>query len=348
MIMREKNPENLEFPFPELDSFVTPNERFFVRNHFEAPELKMETWKLRVEGTVNTPIELTFGDLIAISSRKLTAMLECSGNGRVFLQPKAKGLQWEQGGVSNAEWVGVPLAAVLDRAGIGAGAVEVILEGADCGEVTEDPRSPGPIHFARSLPLSKAIQPDVILAYEMNGEPLSQSHGFPLRAIVPGWYGMCSIKWLTRIVVTDEPFNGYYQSIEYSYFREVAGIPTLTAATEMEVKSQIARPTYREIVPKSSSYRIHGAAWSGEGQVVRVEVSADAGETWADATLMGESHTYTWRLWEYEWLTPTQPGPCILMARATDDRGRVQPVARDKARRSYMISHVVPLEVEVR
>lgn len=348
MIMRERDPENLEFPFSELDSFIIPNERFFIRNHFATPEIHLDTWKLRIEGTVHSPLEITFDDLKDLPPRKLTAMLECSGNGRVFLHPKAKGLQWEQGGVSNAEWVGVSLANVLERVGIQAAAVEVILEGADRGEVTEDPRSPGPIHFARSLPLSKALQSDVILAYEMNGEPLSRSHGYPLRAIVPGWYGMCSIKWLTRIVVTDEPFNGYYQSIEYSYFREKMGIPTLTAATEIEVKSQIARPTFREVVPKSSNYRIHGAAWSGEGQVVRVEVSADAGETWADATLNGESRSYTWRLWNYQWQVPSNPGSCILMARATDDQGRVQAMDRDKARRSYMISHVVPLEVEVR
>lgn len=346
--MREREPENLEFPFSELDSFVTPNDRFFIRNHFNAPMINSESWKLRIEGAVDTPLELTFEELKAMPSRKLPAMLECSGNGRVFLQPKAKGLQWDLGGVSNAEWVGVPLAAVLERAGIQNSAIEIILEGGDCGEVTEDPRSPGPIHFARSLPLSKALQPNVILAYAMNDEPLSRSHGFPLRAIVPGWYGMCSIKWLTRIVATNEPFNGYYQSIEYSYFRQNAGIPTLRAITEMEVKSQIARPTFREIIPKDSAYRIHGAAWSGEGQVVRVEVSTDGGETWADTTLTGEPRPYTWRLWEYQWQTPSQAGPHILMARATDDQGRVQPMHRDKNRRSYMISHVVPLEVEVR
>jgi len=349
LIVRDRDPENLEFPFSTLNSFVTSNEQFFVRSHFPVPKLDATTWRLRVEGAVKHSCELTLDELRQMPSRTVTMTLECAGNSRIFLSPKVSGLQWELGAVSNAEWTGVPLAAILNRAGIKAGSVEVILEGADSGEIKKEPVSPGKIHFARSLPLAKALMPEVILAHSMNGEPLSASHGFPVRAIVPGWYGMASVKWLTRIVVTDETFRGYFQTADYTFWEKRDELPIqLLPVTEVEVKAQIARPVLHEKLPAESVYRIHGAAWTSDCEVTKVEVSTDGGVTWREAKLLGQSAPYAWRLWEHHWRTPSEPGAYVVMARATDARGNVQPMQRDSHRGSYIISHVQPIEVEVR
>ena len=347
LIVREQEPQNLEFPFPTLDSLLTPNTRFYVRNHFVAPKLEARDWRLKVEGAVERPLELTYDDLLKMASRTQTALLECAGNGRVFLTPKASGVAWELGAASNAEWAGVPLAALLDRAGVRGSAVEVILEGADAGEIKDEPKSPGKISFARSLPLDKARKPEVLLAHKMNGDDLPAAHGFPVRAVVPGWYGMASVKWLTRVVVTDRPFQGYFQSLSYTSFERVNGLPSMVPVTELEVKAEVARPAHGEVVPSGADYRVHGAAWTGESEVAKVEVSTDGGKTWAEARLLGEATPFTWRLWEYAW-RPTEKGGATVMARATDKKGRTQPEKRDPDRRAYRISHVLPVEVEVR
>jgi DMSO/TMAO reductase YedYZ molybdopterin-dependent catalytic subunit len=349
LIVRDREPENLEFPFSALSSVVTANEQFFVRNHFSMPRLEQKDWRLRIEGRVKHPCELSYDELLSMPSRTVMMTLECAGNSRIFLSPKVSGLQWELGAVGNAEWTGVPLAAVLKRAGVKPGAIEVVLEGADSGEIKKEPQSPGKIQFARSLPLAKALMPEVILAHSMNGQPLSRSHGFPVRAIVPGWYGMASVKWLTRIVVTDQMFHGYFQTSDYTFWEQRDELPIqLLPVTEVEVKAQIARPVLHEVVRANSVYRMHGAAWTGESEVTRVEVSTDGGSAWEQAQLLGAPTPYAWRLWEHYWRTPPQPGICTVMARATDARGNVQPMQRDSHRGSYIISHIQPIEVEVR
>jgi DMSO/TMAO reductase YedYZ molybdopterin-dependent catalytic subunit len=347
LIVRQKEPENLEFPFATLNSFITPNELFYVRCHFSVPRLQRDVWRLRVTGAVKRPLELIFAQLLDFPTCTLTATLECAGNGRSQLVPKTKGVQWDLGAVSTAKWTGVTLATVLERAGLREGAADVILEGADQGEPGNEPKPPGSIHFCRSLPVAKAISPSVLLAHQMNGEPLAAAHGFPLRAVVGGWYGMASVKWLRRILVTDRPFLGYDQSIDYAIWQRRDGIPSLTPITEVEVKASIARPTRGEIVPANADYRVHGAAWAGESEVAKVDVSTDGGQTWQAARLRGDAVPLSWRLWEYTWKTPAS-GKHILMARATDQRGRVQAMKRDPDRRNYMISHVQRTEVEAR
>jgi DMSO/TMAO reductase YedYZ molybdopterin-dependent catalytic subunit len=350
VIVRQYEPENLEFPLATLDSFLIPNNRLFVRSHFALPNIDVKTWRLRVEGAVERPLELSYEDVLKMEARTAPVLLECAGNCRIFLVPKASGLLWELGAVGTAEWTGVPLGAILDRAGVRGGAVEVILEGADAGEVREPPtayQSPGRIAYARSLPLAKARQ-DVLLAHRMNGAELPAAHGFPLRAVVPGWYGMASIKWLSKIIVTDRPFQGYYQTLEYAYFERRHGLPTLTPITELQVKALIARPALNEIVPMNQNYRIHGAAWSGASEVARVEVSTDGGKTWALARLLDRAVANAWRLWEYTWQTPARAGRHVLKARATDKQGRTQPERHDPDRRNSMINFTLPIKVEVR
>jgi len=347
LIVREKEPLNLEMPFSSLDGFITPDESFYVRCHFPIPEISPENWSLKIEGEVDAPFELSYDELLGMESRTIAATLECAGNNRIFLEPKVKGVQWGLGAVGNASWTGVPLSALLDRAKIKAGAIEVILEGADEGEVDKSPKLTGKISFCRSLPLRKA-RADVLLAYQMNGEKLSANHGFPLRAIVPGWYAMASVKWLRRIIVTNKPFNGFYQSLDYSYWDRSGPLPTLAPLAEQQTKAEIARPENGETIPANSTYRIHGAAWSGTGDITRVEISLDSGANWREAKLLGEPVKNAWRLWEYEWQTPANPARHTIVARATDSRGVVQPVERSADRGTYMINHLLPVSVEIR
>ncbi len=347
LIVRQKDPDNFEFPFNTLHGFITPNPLFYVRNHFPMPVLDARTWRLKVEGAVERGLELTYDQLKKLPARSVTATLECAGNGRSFLSPKTKGVQWDLGAVSTAEWTGVPLAAVLDRAGLKGSAVEVVLEGADRGEPDKGPTGPGVIPFARSLPLDRARRPEVLLAYRMNGRELPPAHGFPLRVVVPGWYGMASVKWLGRLVVADRPFRGFFQTMDYSYFTRAEGLAQVLPITAMQVKAEIARPAAGEVVKADADYRVHGAAWAGDAAVARVEVSTDGGGRWAPARLLDRPVRHCWRLWEYTWRTPARPGKVRLLARATDARGQTQPLKRVPGRRNYMISHVLPVEVMV-
>ncbi len=347
MIIREKEPANLEMPFGTLAGWITPNEQFYIRSHFPVPEIDRATWRLRIEGAVDCPLELSYEDLCGLPSTTIPATLECAGNGRVFLVPKVKGTQWELGAVGNAQWTGVSLGEILRRAGVKPGALEVILEGADRGAISEAPKPAGKIHYARSVPLEKALE-GVLLALEMNGEPLAPSHGFPLRAVVPGWFGMAAVKWLQRIVVTEQPYNGYYQTVDYAFWqRDDAGV-RLVPITQMQVKASIARPGINEVIPAETNYKVEGAAWTSEAQITRVELSTDGGETWSEASLGVETGFNCWQLWHWDWKTPSNPGRHILMARATDSRGRTQPMERDLDRGSYEINHCLPIEVEVR
>jgi len=181
----------------------------------------------------------------------------------------------------------------------------------------------------------------------MNGKDLPPEPGAPLRAVVGGWYGMASVKWLSRLLVVTKPFQGFFQSLDYTYFRREGGLPTITAITELQVKSQIARPAAHDVVPAGKPVKIVGAAWTGTGNIAMVEVSTDGGKTWVEANRIGVIAPTCWRLWEYEWKNPAK-GAAKLMSRATDSHGNMQPMERDQDRRNYMISHVIPVEIEVR
>ena len=345
-IVLSEEPLVLETPLDKLSDFITPTESFYVRTHFPIPKIDKQQWQLRVEGEVEKPFEIGFDELSKLESRKMPALLECAGNSRSFLEPQVKGVQWRIGGVGNAEWTGVPLSILLDRAGIKSSVREIILEGADRGQL-EDPKSPrGEINFARSIPLEKAK--DVLLAYKMNDVDLPAENGFPLRAIVPGWYAVASVKWLQRIIVANKPFNGYYQTLDYSFWKRDGELAELTALSEMQTKAVISSPAEGERVPANSNVRVHGSAWTGNSVITKVDLSSDGGKTWNESTLLGESKPNTWRLWEFAWRTPAQPGKHTLIARATDSKGRTQPTKRDWDRGTYMINHLLPVTVEVK
>jgi DMSO/TMAO reductase YedYZ molybdopterin-dependent catalytic subunit len=218
LIIRQKEPNNLETPFDQVDSYLTPTELFYIRSHFSAPKLELASYQLRIDGAVRNPLSLNYQQLHDMPSETRVATLECAGNSRVFLVPQVAGAQWELGAVGNAEWTGVPLAVLLERAGLEEDACEIVLEGADRGTPAEPPVPPGSIAYARSLPRAKAVQREVLIAYQMNGRDLPLDHGYPVRAVVPGHYGMASVKWLTHVQAVREPFRGYWQTSDYGYW----------------------------------------------------------------------------------------------------------------------------------
>jgi DMSO/TMAO reductase YedYZ molybdopterin-dependent catalytic subunit len=346
-IVRSEEPLNLEMPFETTDNFITPTKSFYVRTHFPIPKIDRDAWWLHVKGEVEKPFAIDYEELLKLESLTVPVTLECAGNNRNFLEPKVKGVQWGLGAVGTAEWTGVPLSVLLNRAVVRSSAREVILEGADHG-MLDDPKSPpGELRFSRSVSLEKARR-DVLLAYRMNGNDLPPEHGFPVRAIVPGWYAMASIKWLQRIIVTDQPFAGYYQTLDYSYWKRRGDVAELSPVTELQIKAEIAKPAQSDKVPANSTVRIHGAAWASDNEIVRVDVSTDGGSTWKEATLLGDSKPNAWRFWEFNWKTPTASGKQTIVARAVDSLGQTQPAHRDPDRGTYMINHLLPITVEVR
>ncbi|MDB5350423.1 MAG: sulfite oxidase-like oxidoreductase [Planctomycetota bacterium] len=347
LIIRQKEPTNLETPFDQVDSYLTPTDLFYIRSHFAAPRLELASYQLRIDGAVRNPLSLSYQQLRDMPSETRVATLECAGNSRVFLIPQVAGAQWELGAVGNAEWTGVLLGALLERAGLEDDACEIVLEGADRGTPTEEPVPPGPISYARSLPRDKAIQREVLVAYQMNGRDLPQEHGYPVRAVVPGHYGMASVKWLTHVQAVREPFRGYWQTSDYGYWDYLDGKPVRRALGQMKLKSEIARPRVYETLAPNYVYPVFGAAWAGETEVTGIAVSTDGGQTWAEAEFLDPIQQHAWRRWKFDWLTPTEPGRYTLMARAKGANGNVQPDKHDPNYGSYVINHPLPIEVFV-
>ncbi len=335
-------PENSETPLEAVRSWVTPNRLFFVRNHFQVPSIDLPSWRLRIEGCVEEPAEWTWEELTALPERTVFATVECAGNGRSFLHERVPGVQWGAGAIGHAEWTGVPVRQLLLKAGVQSGAVEVLFEGADTGTEADHPE---PMSFARSLPLEKAMDPETLLAYRMNGETLEPIHGYPLRLFVPGWYGVASVKWLRRIEVLNKPFRGYYQSVKYTVQRRTGRGTETVVVGPMAVKSEIIQPTGATTLGIGTN-RLFGVAWAGEEAVARVDISTDGGDTWTRADLVGPRAPYSWTLWEYLWEVAA-PGKYTILARATSSGGRVQPMGHDPLNGGYLIHHSRPLEVRV-
>ena len=328
LITIEESPYNAESPMRELSRVITPIEAFFVRSHFDLPDLDPSTHRLQIEGAVRVPLDLELREIKALPARTITATLECAGNGRVGLEPQVPGVRWAFGAASTAHFTGASLHHLLDRAGIQDAAMEALFVGADRGEV-----EPGrTVPFERSLPISLARHPDTLLSWEMNGEPLTPLHGSPLRLVVPRWYAVASVKWLTRIRILTRPFRGHYQTEKYLYEQE-AGTPDKTPVSTMRVRAVIAKPSEGEILPREKA-EITGMAWAGEAPVRKVEVSVDGGRIWSDAVLGSAPSEYAWTPWSLIW-SPVAPGDHLLMARATDSTGRTQPLEQSWNAQGY-------------
>ena len=347
LIIRQTEPANLEMPFDQLNSFLTPTELFYIRSHFPTPRIDVADYQLNIDGAVRTPLTLSYEELLDMPRETRIATLECAGNSRVFLVPQVRGAQWELGAVGNAEWTGVPLRALLERAGLEDDACEIVLEGADRGIPAEEPKPPGTISYARSVAREKAVQPEVLIAFQMNGRDLSGDHGYPVRAIIPGHYGMASVKWLTRIQAVREPFQGYWQTSDYAYWDALDGKPVRRALAEIKLKSAIARPRVYETLSPDRECTVLGAAWAGETEVTEIAVSTDRGQTWSAAHFLDPVRRHAWRRWKFDWLTPKKPGHYTLLARAKDAHGNVQPAQHDWNYGNYVITHLLPIEVIV-
>lgn len=331
-------PENSETPLEQVPSWVTPNRLFFVRNHFEPPVVNdARAWELTLEGLVTRPMRWTLAQLEAMPQHGVFATVECAGNGRSFLKEKAEGVQWGAGAIGHAEWTGVRLRDLLEPAGIKASATEIIFEGADRGE--EGGKT---MNFSRSLPLAKALHPDTLIALRMNGEALEPNHGAPLRLFVPGWYGVASVKWLRTMRVTDQTYQGYFQTTKYSIIRGGRRQPLGPGS----VKSEVLSPAAGAQVG-AGTVRIAGVAWAGEAGVSRVDVSTDGGRTWHAAHLTGIDQPYSWRQWEALW-TVTAPGDYEIVTRAHSNRGETQPFEYDRDNLGYLINVVRPVRVRVK
>ncbi|WAH44681.1 sulfite oxidase [Alicyclobacillus fastidiosus] len=283
------------------------------------PKVDVDEWRLSVKGCVEEPLHLTYNDLLRLPQITQSVTLECAGNKRALRDPKTRGEQFLLGAISNAVWTGVPLQTILYLAGIRPEAQEIVFQGMDVGFRTDIPDL---LSYSRSLPVTKAIHPDTLLALFMNYEPLPAKHGFPVRLVVPGWYAMGSVKWLRRILVIEHPFDGPYQSRDYVLYTRPDDYAHGVPITEIQVNSSIAYPTDQQTVRRGNQY-VYGIAWSGSNNVTEIDISTDGGHIWQPADWIDSEQRYTWRRWSFHWKADL-PGEYMIMSRASDESGAVQ------------------------
>ncbi|WP_214107934.1 sulfite oxidase [Acrocarpospora catenulata] len=318
--------------------YHVPNDLFFVRNHTVTPTIDARTWRLRVHGdALRHPRDFTYEDLLSLPTTTLDVAIECAGNGRSFFATQqgepTEGTPWRLGGIGVARWRGVRLSLLLELAGITPDAVDVLPVGLD-PEYTEDGVNHG--HVRRPLPAGKAMT-DVLVAYEMNGEQLPPDHGFPARLVVPGWVGVASIKWLGSIEVATRPLESPWSTGFYRLPDSELTAQVVKSAFELAWEARL---------PAGRQHILHGRSWSGQGRIVRVEVSTDGGETWQRAHLRGRPSA-AWAMWHFAWC-PRTPGPYKLLARAVDETGAGQPARAPYNPRGYLFGAIVehPVIVE--
>ena len=345
LLVRSMRPPDYETPVARLDSFITPLEHFYVRSHLPVPpSLDAATWKLTVDGEVATPLSLTLDELKGLPVTTVTVTLECAGNGRSLFEPPVAGIQWEKGAVGTARWTGVRMADVLKRAGVKGTARNIVMNAADrpLGTMPD---------FTRQVAIAKATHADTLLAYQMNGQPIPQVHGFPLRAIIPGWEGAYSVKWLTSLTAIDTEFDGFWVATAYRYpTRRVApgaavDPKDMAPLTGLVVKSLITQPAHGATVA-AGKVDVAGFAWAGEADVTRVDISIDHGATWQAARLVGEQARYTWRRFEFEFAA-AKPESILILSRATDSKGQMQPAVAHWNPSGYLWNQYDSVRIEV-
>jgi len=316
---------NHALPLEALRFDVTPVGLHFLLVHYDIPEVDEAAWRLEVDGRVERPLSLSLADLRARETVERAATLECAGNGRALLEPHVTSQPWLLEAVGTARWRGTPLAPLLEEAGVVEGALEVVFTGLDRGVEGGVEQA-----YARSLPLEEVRRDEVLLAHGVNGGPLPPQHGFPLRLLVPGWYGMTSVKWLSRITVVDEPFAGYQMTRSYRLrlHEDDEGEPV----SRMRVRALMEPPGIPEFLSRSrvvsaGEHVLRGRAWAGEAEVAGVEVSTDGGDTWGEAALGPATlGRWAWRAWTFAWTAAR--GEHELCCRARDAAGGSQPLER--------------------
>ncbi|WP_433526915.1 sulfite oxidase [Nocardia pseudovaccinii] len=298
---------------------ITPIGMHYLLIHFDIPEIDASSWRLRVTGNVERELELSLDDIRSRPATTIPVTLECAGNGRTGMDPRNVSTPWGLEAIGTAAWTGTALGGILDDCGIRDEAVEVVFTGADRGFQDNVEHN-----YQRSLSMGECRRPEILLAYEMNGAPLPPQHGFPLRLLVPGWYGMTSVKWLRNIEVVDRPFTGLQQAVAYHYQRDVddPGVPV----SRIKVRALMIPPGLPDFPSRrrtvdAGAVLLRGRAWCGTSPVVRVEVGVDG--VWRDAQLDSCAAEFAWRSWSYTW--EARPGEYRLSCRATDADGNVQP-----------------------
>jgi sulfite oxidase len=345
MIVRSARFFDLEMPPEFFDSWITPVPHFFVRNHMLEPSaLDSQSWRLSISGELEKPLSLSLADLAQFKMHSVTNTLECAGNGRGFYQPHVPGVQWQKGAVGTARFSGPRLVDILERAGVRPSGKHVLLRGLD-----EVPGKVPP--FIRSVPLEKAMDGDTLVATHMNDSPLDQHHGFPARALVPGWVGAASCKWLSEIKVLEQEFDGNFMKPGYRFPNhslapgEPLNVDDSHVITALNVKSVIAAPGDGAIL-HSRAFDVHGAAWAGEAEIVKVEISTDGGGHWQPARLHRDQAKYAWRLWTCRVKIATA-GEYTIWSRATDSRGRVQAQAAEWNPSGYLYNAIDQVKIRV-
>jgi sulfite oxidase len=344
MIVRSMRFLDLETPVQYFDSWLTPVLHFFVRNHMHEPvELNAGDWRLTVGGEVDNTWTFSLRELAKLPVHSVVNTLECAGNGRGLYRPQVPGIQWQKGAVSTARFSGPRLADILQRAGVKSSGKHVMFRGLD-----EVPGKVPP--FIRSIPIEKALDSDTLIATQMNGTPLTKHHGFPARALVPGWIGAASCKWLAEIKVLESEFAGNFMSPGYRFPNQAVKPgdsvkPEDThVVTGLNVKSVISGPLDGSSL-KSGKVTVHGVAWAGEADIVKVEISIDGGSAWNPATLGHEQSRYAWRLWSYP--CTAKRGDYVIQSRATDSRGRVQPTEAAWNPSGYLYNAIDQVKIHV-
>ena len=334
---------NHAMPLEALRYDVTPVGLHYLLIHYDIPVVNPGSWQLEIDGAVEQGLQLSLDDLRRRPAVTQDVTLECAGTGRARLTPRALSQPWLHGAIGTGTWTGTPLRPLLEEAGLAADAVDVVFTGADRGVE-------GGIvqQYRRSLPVAEATRDEVVLAYELNGAPLPVQHGFPVRLLVPGWYGMTSVKWLERITVSTTAFDGYQQTVGYRFRQEESepGEPV----TRIAIRSLIAPPGIPDFMTRAryvtaGTVSVTGRAWSGRGAVTNVEFSADGGERWIPAEVHPARGPHAWHRWQVDW--HARPGEYVLCCRATDETGETQPLEPPWNLGGYAVNdvHRVPVTV---
>jgi sulfane dehydrogenase subunit SoxC len=332
---------NHALPLEALRYDITPAGLHYLLIHYDIPPVDAAVFRLEIAGAVERPVALSLEELRARQRVTMPVTFECAGNGRALLQPRPVSQPWLTEAVGTAEWGGTPLKPLLDEAGVNAGAVEALFTGLDSGFEAGERQA-----YERSLTLADAE--GALLAYEMNGEPLPPQHGFPLRLVVPGWYGMTNVKWLARVTILTEPFEGFQNSVAYRMY-DADGEPG-EAVTRMLPRSLMVPPGIPDFLTRerhlsAGPTTVTGRAWSGHGSIERVEVSTDGGESFADARLDEPLGEAAWRGWQFDW--DADEGDHVLCSRATDAAGNTQPLAPPWNLKGYANNAVERIPVAV-
>ena len=336
---------NHALPLEALRFPITPTGLHYLLTHFDIPDIDPSAWRLGVGGSVERPLSLSLDDLRARRKVTRAVTIECAGNGRAHLEPRPVSQPWLSEAVGTAEWTGVQLGSLLAEAGLHEDVVEVLFTGLDRGVE-------GGVEqvYERSLPIAEALGSDALLAYAMGGAPLPAQHGFPLRLVAAGWYGMAHVKWLSSITALTEPFDGYQQTVGYRIYTatgEAGALVTRMLPRSLTIPPGIPDFLTRDRILDSGSCVLTGRAWSGWGPIARVELSVDGGGTWEDVQLGPALDERAWRGWSHAW-DASRAGSYVICSRATDTAGNVQPLAPAWNRKGYANNAVEHINVTVR